>query len=354
MGTKYDFAVACAFATQVAEADYNDTLDTISASLTAANGYLIGKSGTGLGDSGLTIGLGREFEEKAFISGSLTRPISDFLKQTVPTFTFAFPFCGNRVTIAGAPVDADFIPIAGVDAILEGAGLVGAASVSDPAVGHKYKFGSPYPFSSLIYINGMRLELEDCRCSSLAIAYTPGGFAVATATIQVRTVKDVSAAALPGTLTPGEQSTVSAPKVETVAHTWGTLRGFSELTLTIGPTITDVPDSNQTDGIVKEIEDHPVTITGTMFSDSDASGEIYDSDQLVETVEGNLNQLSFQVGTTGADTLPAEAHQIQAPLLELQASDQAKVGAKAGTSVTGVCRGAAAGSGNDELEIIFL
>jgi hypothetical protein len=354
MGTKLDFEVACAFAPQVDEADYNDTLDGITTVLTAAQGLLLGKSGTGIGDSGLTFGLGRVSEDKAVLPGTLTRPLSDFLKQNVPTFTFTFPFCGNRATISGAPADADFIPLTGIDAILEGVGLVGAASVSDPAVGHKYTFGSPYPFSSLIYCNGERAELEDCRCSSLAIVYTPGGFSVATATIVPRTVKDISAAAIPTTLTWGEQASVSAPKVETTVHTWGVERGFSTLTLTITPSVSEVPDSNQTDGIVVEIDSRVVTIAGDIYTDSVGTGEIYDSDQIEAAAEGTLDQLSFQVGTTGADTLPAEAHQIQAPLLELQTSDQTKIGAKAGTTINAIARGAAAGSGNDELEIIFL
>jgi hypothetical protein len=354
MGTKKDFGVACAFAPQVAEGDYNDTLDTSTTPLTAAQGLLLGKSGTGIGDSGLNFGLARVSEDKSVLPGTLTRPLSDFLKQTAPTFSFTFPFTGNRVTIAGAPADADFIPLTGIDAILEGVGLVGAASVSDPAVGHKYTFGSPYPFSSLIYCNGERAELEDCRCSSLAIVYTPGGFAIATATIVPRTVKDVSAADLPATLTWGEQASVSAPKVETTVHTWGVERGFSVLTLTITPAIAEVPDSNQTDGIVIEIDSRVVTIGATMFTDAVGSGEIYDSDQIEAAAEGTLDQLSFQVGTTGADTLPAEAHQIQVPLLELQTSDQDKLGSKAATTISAIARGAAAGSGNDELEVIFL
>jgi len=345
---KFDFEVACAFAPQVAEGTYNATLDAITTALTSANGLLLGKSGTGIGDSGLSFGLGRAFEEKSVLPGTLTRPLSDFLKLTVPTFTFVFPFCGNRADCSNPPVDGDFVPLTGIDAILNGVGLTGSASGTP---GHKYVFGSPHPFSSLIYCNGERAELEDCRCSSLVLSYPPGGFGIATATIVVRNVKDVTAAALPTTLTWNEQASVSQSKVEEVAHTWNVARGFNEMTITITPNIVETGDSNQTDGIVVEIDSRAVTVAGAIFTDSTAKA--YDSTQLQETDQANLDQLSFQVGDDGTALNPAQAHSLTLPKPEMQQSEQAKLGARAGRSATATARGDSTGAGNDELEIEF-
>ncbi len=348
---KYDFAAAVAFASQTGEGTYNSTLDTISATLTAANGYILGQNGTGIGNSGLTIGLGREYEDKTVEPGSLTRAISNFTRASVPTFTFAFPFCGNRADCSDPPVDGDFDPITGMDALLQAVGLTGSAWGS--GVGHSYVFGSPNPISALVYINGIRLELLDCRASSLSIVYTAGSVPVATATLAVGSIKDVSVAALPGTLTPGEQGSVSAPIVESVANTWQNTRGFSELTIDIEPSIADVGDSNAADGIVKEIEDRVVSVSGTLYSDSTGSYESFDYDQIIEEVEGNLVELTFQVGSDGTANNPAKAHSHSFPLLELHVSDQDKLGSRAATTIEGVARGAAGGGGNDEMELIF-
>lgn len=359
--SKYDFEVAVAFATQAGEgeANYEATLDGITTSLSGDidgtdEGLVLGDSGSGIRESGLSLGFARSRRDKAFLGATLTRSISDFLKADVPTFDFAFPFGGNKSLATATPVDADATPLVGINALLEGAGLVGAASVSDPTVGWKYVFGSPNPISGLVYVSGMRLELSDCRVVTLAIDYTPGGIAVATATIAVGSIKDQSLAALPTTLDYGLQASVSNPVVDSIAHQWQDTRGFSAGKLTINNTIDDIPDSNAADGIVKEKSDREVTFEGTLFGD-DSTDKGYEYSQLIESVEGNLDQLSFTVGSAMVDDTTRQlAHQIQIPLPELQTQDVNALGTKAGYDVSVIARGAAAGSGNDELEVIFL
>jgi hypothetical protein len=352
--SKFNFAACAAFATQTAEGTYNTTLDGITTVLTAANGLVLGHAGSGVGESGIDLGLGREFSDKGLISGTLTRPISDYLRKTVPTFSFAFTFCGNRANAAATPVDANMTPIAGVNALLVSAMMVGAAR-SGADVGWTYLFsGSQFPISALVYIGGMRLELLDCRASSLELAYTPGQIPIATVELVVGSVKDVAVGGLPSTLTWGEQASVSAAKVETVAHTWKNARGFSELTITIEPEVTDILDSNAADGVVKEIDARTVTIEGTMFSDDAGSDEGFDSDQIQAAAEGSLYPLSFSVGDAAIGSGPVKGHIISIPLPELHESEQSKLGSKAATAVTGVARGAAAGAGNDEFSLIWI
>ena len=349
--SKYNFAVACAFAAS-AESTYDATLDAIAGTLTSADGLLLGKSGTGIGDSGLTLGLGREYDDKSVESGTLTRPISDFLRMTVPTFTFSFPLCGNRANASTPVVDADCVPLTGMDAILQGAGLVGGAWGS--GVGHHYVFGATNLLDALVYVNGMRLELQDCRCSSLAMQFAAGAIPVGISTIAVGTVKDVSQASLPGTLTWNEQASVSAPKITAVANEWKNTRGFSELTITIAQDIADVPDSNATDGIVKELDGRTTTVTGTLFSDDTGSDEIFDADQIEEDTEGNLEELTFEVGDASTDGNPVKAINYSLPLLELHVSNQDKLGSRAATVITGVARGASGAGGNDEFDMVFI
>jgi hypothetical protein len=351
---KYDFEAAVAFATQTAEGTFDPTLDAITTTLTASDGLILGASGNGVGDTGIDFGLGRSSTDASPFSGSFTRAISSFLKAEVPTFTFAFPFVGNRADAATPVVDADCTPMPGFDALLEGVGMVGIASVTTPTVGWSYTFGSPFPISCLLHISGNRFELLDCRCT-LSINFTAGEIPVATATIAVGSIKDHSAAAVPTTLTYDvagvtAQSSVSAPSVVSVAHDWQDTRGFQTLTLDIAPNIEDIPDSNTSTGITKEASDRTTTISGTMFED-DTADKIMGYTQITAAAVGTLDQLDFTVPPVATDGNPVKAVQIIAPYPEAQTYGYTKLGTKSGGDVSLILRGSAA---NDELEINFL
>jgi len=354
--SKFDFDVAVAFATQTAEGTYNATLDAISATLGGDpdgtdQGLILGDPESGIGESGLSFTAGRRSRAKSVLAGSFTRPMDDFLAAEVRTFSFSFPFVGSKRTTTGTPVDADFIPTVGLDAILEGVGMTGTAWGS--GVGHSYKFGTTVPISALIYYFGNRLELLDCRVSSLSIVYTPGSLAIATAEIAVGSIKDPAAKAfgavsLP-TLDYGTQATVSSPTVESCGHGWQDTKGFQDLTLTIAPTVDDVPDSNVTDGVLKIASARETTVSATMFADD--ADKVMELDQAFATVVGDLDALSFKVGTyevTGG--LPAVAHQVVAPTPVLDDTSPQKLGSLAGNAVNLVLRNAVA---NEELEILF-
>ncbi len=344
---KFDFEVAVAFATQTAEGTYNATLDGITTSLSHTQGLLLGDPEAGVYESGLTLTLGRKRKDKAFLGSSRSRPLSDFLAAEVPTFTFAVPFVGNRADASDPPVDADATPLVGIDALLEGVGLVGAAWGG--GVGWEYAFGSPYPISALVYYSGNRLELLDCRCAH-SIVFPYAGIPILTATIEVGSIKDHSVAALPTTLTWGEQATVSAPTCVSLANQWQDTRGFGTGTLAITPEITDVGDVNAATGIVKEETDREVIFTGDLFADSTVD-KGYEYSQLIETTQGNLDELSFLVGSAMTANNPAEAVAISIPDPELTEASPIALGSKAGHDVNLIGRGT--GSGDNELYIRF-
>ncbi len=350
---KFIHEACVAFAKQTAEGSYNATLDGLTSHVPVSNGLILGDRESGVKESGLDISFARAFRDKAPETSALTSTLSDFLRADVPTFTFAFPFCGNRDDASSPPVAADATPIMGIDALLNGAGMTGADSGSDT---WKYVFSdSTKPISALVYVSGMRLELLDCRVN-LEISFEPGSVPIAEATIAVGSVKEQTVTAFPTTLTFGSQSSVSAPVVENLANQWQDTRGFSEGTLVIDNTIAEIPDCNQTDGgTVKEKTARSVSFEATLFSDdAGASAWGYEYSQLVEAAEGNLDELSFTVppAMTGGD--PARGVQVKLPKPELQAQTPVALGTKAGNTVTLVARGAAGAGGNDELEIYFV
>jgi hypothetical protein len=358
---KFDFEVAVAFGTQDAEGSYNDALDAITTSLTANEtpgadsqpaGLILGDPEAGVRETGLSLTLGRSKKDKAFVGSSFTRSLSDFLKAEVRTFTFAFPFCGNRADASGPPIAADATPFPAMDALLEGSGLVG---VTDAQPGWKYTFGSPNPISALIYYFGNRLELLDCRCA-LSILFEPGSIPVATATIEVGSIKDHSLPGygVPATLTYDvagvtAQQAVSAPVIQAVANTWREARGFSTAILGITPTFADIPDSNATTGVVKEQENREVTFEGTLFAD-DTTDEGHEYEQMTASDIATLDPLSFQVGDDMSGTDAVKAFEITIPDPEPDEVTIANLGTKAAHDVKLIARGATA---NSEFELLF-
>ena len=364
MGNKVTWDVAVAFGIQAAEGDYNDTLDLVTNSLSGDpdgtdDGLVLGDSESGEGGSGLTLTMGRRSRDKAPIGSSFTKSLSDFLALEARTFSFAFPFCGSRrTTTETTQVDGDFVPIVGVDAILRAAGLTGAATAGAP-VGHTYVPGGSELVSALIYYYGNRIELLDCRVASLAIDYTPGSIAIATADVAVGSVKDPTSKTfagvlLPATLDYGTQLTVSAPVVDTAAHTWDTERGWTANSLTINNTIEDIPDSNAVDGIVKEISDQVFNMEATLFVDETGDNdEVFELRQALANVIGDLAALTYTIGTpeiSGGGLLPAVAHTVNMADPELDETGPTKLGTKAGNVVSLVARSATA---NTEFELIF-
>lgn len=359
--TKLDFDVAVAFAEQSAEGTYDPTLDAVTNSLSGDpdgtdDGLLLGDAESGIGGSGLDFEAERIFRDSAEIGSSFTRGLSNLVRVDIPTFDFAVPFCGNRGQTTGTPVDGDFIPLTGINALLAGVGLTGTAWGS--GVGHSYKpdWATVKPISALVYHFGNRYELLDCRLNSLALEFTADGFGIAKGSVAVGSVQDpssdtIAVQVLPATLDYGAQATISAPSVINVANTWGIDRGFQTLTVTIAPAIEDIPDSNKLNsGIVKEPTGHSISVTGSMFSDAAGSGEVFELKQLFADAIADLNQLSFQVGSDAAGSDPALAVQILVPDPELVRMKPIQLGTKAGIEFELNGRSATA---NEELEIIF-
>lgn len=339
---KLEHNIWVAFAPQVDELTYNANLDTITDAIEGDpdgtdDGLLLGDAASGEAASGIDFSIGRNVSEKPRVIGSYTRLLSDLKRAEVPSFTFAFPWVGPKRTTTGTPVNADFIPLVGVDALCNGAGLVAAAAGS--GVGYDFEFGSPEPFSALLYYFGNRLELRSCRCSGFEIKWMPGEVAIATATIVVGDIKDPSAdgittAAAMATVNYAVQATVANPVVQQVGNLYNVTRGFNELTLRIEQTIGEVGDSNLVDGIAKGVDDREVSLDGTLYVDDAAEGEVYDLNQIFADAAGDLDDLSFTVGIAAAGGDPALATEMLFTANELSPSKPVKLGSKAATSVS--------------------
>lgn len=348
--SKYAQSVAVGFNTQSSEGTMNSTLDGISASFADTDGLILGTS-TGLRDSGLTFTWGRGRRDKSPISGTFSRPLSDFLRAEVRTFDFAAPFCGNRATASGSPADSEFDPIVALQALLTGTGMQGSNWGS--GVGRVWGFSSAaaasVPISSLVYASGMRIEMKDCRVSKAVFNFTSGDIPILTSSLAVGSLNSTpTETALPGTIDYGEQASVSAPRIVGIGNDWGPTRGFESLTITIDNKIDEVPDSNATDGFFYDPADREVKIEATLFKDD--SDENMEYTQMVLESAGSLEALTFTVGTAATAGSVIKAFSVSIPYPEVDEEAFETLGSKAAGKVALIARGS---SGNDELTFTF-
>ncbi len=345
MGTKLDIgAIAFGFEEQAAENAYPAGLNGIGATWdgdpdNTDQGLLLGTAEIGLKGSGLDLAIASIREQKPFVGTDFTRSLGDLLRAEIETISVAFPFCGNRATNDGTPADADFVPILAINAILASFGLNGAAS-GTPGDIFKFDNSAVFPAAGLIYFWGNRLELLDCRGETLSIVFEHGQVPKATASFKVATLNDPTsdgitpASPLVPVLDYGVQLSVSAPRVEGVGHNWGVARGFQTLTLEISQNVQEIGDSNiDISARVFEAEDRATTVNAEIFVDSVGDGEVYEMNQILADVVGDLDSLSFQVGDDTIASVPAKAVKVTCPQPALTNFKPIQLGTKAGVEV---------------------
>lgn len=366
MPGEVDFLAAIAFGKQTALGTVNATIrDLVTGSggggeVILADGIVLGDPESGdLGDSGISYTESRRLREKAVVSGSFTKQASDFLAVDIDTLTFAFPFCGNRKTLSGTPADSEFAfpNDVGIDAILQAAGLAGAAWSG--GVGEIYTPANAAPMTVKLWVgkdgsgNTVSRVFEDVF-ADLEISYTPGGVAICTVTMAVgseTTTNSYPKLETAPTFDYEEQASVSAPTVEEVGHAWGiggVSRGFEEFSIQIANAIEDLQDSNAKGGIRKRQTGRTITITGPIISDTDDAD--FELTELRRTTAPS-DALSFQVGDTGQAAGTALAHQINVPKPEVRELGPRKFGPSISRDLTLV---ATESSANAEFELILL
>ena len=351
-----EYAVAFAAG---AEGVYDSDLDAITTTLDGDvngddDGLLLGDRDQGVGNTGLSISLGRKGIPKAPIGSSHSTTVDDFIALVINTLGYGFVFAGSRRTTTGTPQDSDFVPSVGFGALLEAAGFAGSA-LGGP-VGHKYVPGGIKTASGLIYWSGNRFELQDILCSQFAITYTPGGLAIASTALEVGFVKDPVAAggttaAIP-TLDYGAQLTVAAPPFTGIVATWKNTLRINELTITIDNTIETFGDAAVViGGEVKERGDQKILVEGKVFLDDNADDERFPVNQLLAQDIGDVHEFTFQHGTAETTgSLPAVAHNWSIPDLMLTEVTPEPIGKKAGFSFKGEAKTVTA---NGEATLIF-
>ena len=361
---KYNSSILCGFDIQSGLGTYNTALAAIEAAGTwggdiegTDEGLLAGDAEAGINGSGLTLTMGRQGKEQTVVGSSLTRPLSAFELANVSSFQFqTTSIPSQRLTTVTTPVDADFALLTGMDAILRSYGLASNTSSLSPGVQYRYGNSAEY-LSFLGFVNGNELQFQDCVPNSLTFVFEAGKAPVLTADIAVGVVVMPSSSTPPThptdpTADYGSQLSVTPAIVESVGHSWNHTRGFSTLTITLTNTVEETPDSNADDGVVLEITGRETKITATMYDDDSSTNKGYTLSQLLAASAGELDSLSFQVGTTAdATSSPAQALGITVPQPELVSATPTIIGRYSGYNVELIARHSTA---NREIDFDFV
>lgn len=363
MAQKHNLTVAVGFGVQSAEDIYNATLGGIVAGGTFGgdsgvgddDGLLLGDPTAGILNSGLSITLGTERGEKVRIDPSRSSPLAPFEAADVSSFSFAGFWRGNGATAAGSPVDADFIPNVGLDAILRGFGFTTSEST-----GLIYTMAnSPVFVSALVLLGSQQIQLLNCVPESLVLNHIPRQASTFVVNWKVGRVLEPSAVApvevaFP-TLDYGNQIDVTPSSVDDVNFTWSHDAGFNQFNTNFTQVVNEELDSNIPGALVLELDPLGLDIgaTFTVYSDTEAAGaEGYQLGQLLVEQSANLDPMSFQVGTVnpGSAVMDGILTTLPKPSIREAGLTPTNIGQRAAWDVDVIANAVAA---NDQITLKF-
>jgi len=354
------FDLAIAVGTQTALGTPNPTISGLAGALNAAaHGIVSGDPETGIGEKGIDVKWARELKENAKLA-NFTTQASSFLREAVDDLSVGWFLKGNGNVLSGAPADAEFALDPGIDALLQGLGLVSADWSG--GIGKIYT-PAPAKYLTVKLWVGLRASspwqlawvFQDCVATG-KITFTPAGIGQALAELSVGAVTSFGEVlgGSPTTFDYQEQTTVSAPVVQGVAHAWGVARGFQKFELGVENEIEELDDSNQPTGVRQRFVDRAITASAELYAD--------DSDfdfERAELVRGTAptNLMSFTVPNPAPDATPTatgqrmRAYRVRLTTPELRALAPLRIGDLLGWSVDLT---AVSGVANGDFELILL
>lgn len=300
---KEDFRVGVAFGVQSAFGTANATIAALAGSLATADGIVLGHREAGDAESGITLpSFVRVESEKPDVAASFTKQFPDLLRHEPQGFAIAVPMKGNGVT--STPSAGQAAPLAGIDALLQMSGLIGANG-TNPIRSFTPRHagssgGSTIYGTAKLWIDDLSYVISDLLVESFEIELTPGGLAIATFNLTVGTYDPatgrVEAVTFP-TFNYGTMETLSAPRVVGVAHTWGQSRGFESMTVSIENEVESFQDSNLTTGRGQSQTGRTVSVEARIFVDDTNDGYDFDA---IERTTAPTDDMTMQIGTVAA------------------------------------------------------
>ncbi len=325
---------------------------SLSGTVSEAEGGLLGAAGFGTGDSGITVPTFTISETPlADVTGSFTRQAGGLGTLLPEGLEIAFQWKGNGDTTSGTPASDEAKPKAGVDAILQSAGLAGATgSGGTPEPDYDYTpSATPIYLTIKLWVAGNSFAFQDCILESLSIPFVGGEGSVAVARISIGSVNTQSVVSPLPTFSYGAQATLAPPASKSVAFTWGALRGYGAFTAEIVNAIEQFEDGNQASGFRIGVSGRSINGSGNLWMTADGTTEEYEYEALIAAT-APTDDMTWTLGTPASGSEVLNAIEMNLNNFRATSVSYDRAGSNTQAIVEGYCTGTTAGS---ELTIRF-
>jgi hypothetical protein len=324
------FQIAVALDVQTAFDSENATIDGLvsgggsggGGEIITSDGALLGVRSAGDADSGITIpNFTRILEEKAAVGA--TRNFSTFLRTAVEGFALTYEVKGNGDTTT-VPAAGEAKPHKAYDALMQMAGFTGANGtaptyVYTPMTSTEGAESTGVTYGTIkLWVGDLAWTLKDCVVETRETVYTPGGIGIRTDNIKVGSVFAFNDGVTFPTFDYENQSSLGAPRIESLSSAYGETRSYQELTISVNNNVEDIPASNSANGIrIFPSFPREITATGTLFNT--AADSDFDYQQVISPT-ANTTPWTYQVGSAAG-----AAAEVNAYLVEMENPEGATV-----------------------------
>ncbi len=339
-----NFNIGIAVGVQSAFGTINATTRDLSGSLAVSQGIVLGDAESGDAESGITI---PDFEpvRRELAAVGFTRPFASFVREAFSGLQIIHHLKGNGA--ASTPATDEAQPDAGIDALHQMAGLVGASGTSPTYVYTPQTSGAIYGTVKL-WIADLSFVFQDCLVGTRGIACPPGDLAVITDDIEIGELAVAADGVTFPTFNYGTQATLSAPSVIGVANIWNATRGFRSFDLEFANQVEDIEDSNQSTGF-RKVQKAPREISAAASIYLQTADSDFEYQQSILTV-APTDAFTFQLGTVAGASDPLNAILIA---LNNPATDVLKYDRAGSVTVADVTLSARDGTAGAELTITY-
>ena len=300
-----NFAAGFAIGIQVDVDTLNATIAGLTGALDSSDGIVLGVADAGLGETGITLpNFAREAVEVADVVGSFTRQANSFEKVNVEGFDITWLLKGNGV--ASTPSAGQAKPLAGIDALIEIAGLDGANGTS-PVYEYTPAVGTTYGTIKL-WVGDVAYVFKSCVINRMLFTFVGGDSVRVTSSIRISSVESVTDGTALPTFDYTTQSSLAAPPLVGAGFDWGPTRGFNKMDLTINNTLEEFADSNQATGVRVSQTDRSIEMDAVILVDDSDTDYEYSN---LSASAAPTDDAIFQLGDVAGATDPLNAVKVE-------------------------------------------
>jgi len=314
----------------------NATILGLGGTLDETDGVILGDRQSGDGQSGITLpNFVREARERADVG--LTKQADSFVRTSVSGLAIAFELKGNGIT--STPSSGQAQPDPGIDALLQAAGLNGAAGTA-PVYAYTAATGTKY-LTVKLWVGDLSFNFQDCVVETFSIPNTGGEVVIAVANIRVGSIQGAPTDGVTfPTIDYGNQASLGAPTLVSAGFNYDQSRDFQSAAVEINNTIEEIAAANQPSGIRLSQDTRRITID--LLTEMDDANSDFDYNNLVATA-APTEDASWQLGSVTSSGNPLNGVLFELNNIQLNDVKYDRAGDRVAVQEQGECTATSAG-----------